>query len=161
RESEEHFRLLTEHAQDAIFRYDFLPEPHLIYVSPAVFHLTGYTPEEFYAKPRLWQELIEPEDQDCIGALLRTAELFRQPLELRWRCKDGNRLWHEQRYMPIYDEQGNCVTVLGIARDISERHEADDKLRKLSRAVEQSSVSITITDAEGHIEYVNPCFTQV
>src|SRR5262249_21733710 len=58
-------------------------------------------------------------------------------------------------------DQGVCLTVLGIARDITERHEADDKLRKLSRALEQSSVSVTITDAEGHIEYINPCFTQV
>ena len=34
-------------------------------------------------------------------------------------------------------------------------------LRKLSRSVEQSPVSVLITDREGHIEYINPKFTSV
>ncbi|MFQ5614563.1 MAG: PAS domain S-box protein, partial [Anaerolineae bacterium] len=38
---------------------------------------------------------------------------------------------------------------------------AEDRLRKLSRAVEQSSVSVVITDLRGNIEYVNPRFSQV
>jgi PAS domain S-box-containing protein len=36
-----------------------------------------------------------------------------------------------------------------------------EMLRKLSRAVEQSPVSVIITDTGGSIEYVNPKFTQV
>jgi two-component system cell cycle sensor histidine kinase/response regulator CckA len=43
-------------------------------------------------------------------------------------------------------------------RDASEAFET---LRKLSRAVEQSPVSVVITDTDGSIEYVNPKFTQV
>lgn len=43
-----------------------------------------------------------------------------------------------------------------------ERHKQTEyELRKLSRAVEFSPVSIIITDADGLIEYVNPKFTQV
>jgi PAS domain S-box-containing protein len=34
-------------------------------------------------------------------------------------------------------------------------------LRKLSSAVEQSPISIVITDADGKIEYVNPAFTKI
>ncbi|MFQ5686430.1 MAG: response regulator [Candidatus Scalindua sp.] len=37
----------------------------------------------------------------------------------------------------------------------------EEKLRKLSRAVEQSYNSILITDTEGKIEYVNPTFTKL
>ena len=36
-----------------------------------------------------------------------------------------------------------------------------DTLRKLSRAVQQSPVSVIITDTDGSIEYVNPKFTLV
>ena len=43
-------------------------------------------------------------------------------------------------------------------REVSEVRE---RLRKLSRAVEQSPVSVIITDTDGSIEYVNPKFTQV
>jgi PAS domain S-box-containing protein len=37
-------------------------------------------------------------------------------------------------------------------------HEAEDQLRKLSRAVEQSGDLVIITDRSGVIEYVNPAF---
>ena len=44
---------------------------------------------------------------------------------------------------------------------IVERKQAEETLRKLSRAVEQSPASIVITDTEGTIEYVNPKFTEL
>ena len=47
-----------------------------------------------------------------------------------------------------------------IFLDVTERKRADEQLRVLSRAVEQSPVSVMITDAKGNIEYVNPKFTQ-
>ncbi len=161
RQSEEHFRLLAENSQDTIFRYDLFPEPHLTYVSPAILHLTGYSPEEHLANQNLTLELIDVEDQIRLGAVMMTPSEFREPLEMRWRRKDGSYVWSEQRHIPIYDEEGRCVTIVGITRDITRRRQADEQFRKLSSAVEQSSVSITIIDAEGYIEYVNPRFTQI
>ncbi len=46
-------------------------------------------------------------------------------------------------------------------RDVTQRKKAEEELRKLSRAVEQSPASVVITDLEGHIEYVNPKFSEV
>ena len=43
--------------------------------------------------------------------------------------------------------------------DVTERKQAEDQLRQLSRAVEYSPASIIITDMNGKIEYVNPKFT--
>ena len=51
--------------------------------------------------------------------------------------------------------------LFSIIHDITERKEAEDQLRKLSLAVEQSPASIVITDTRGTIEYINPKFTQV
>ena len=48
-----------------------------------------------------------------------------------------------------------------IFQDITVRKRSEEKLKKLSMAVEQSSASVFITDAEGTIEYVNPRFTEV
>jgi PAS domain S-box-containing protein len=45
-----------------------------------------------------------------------------------------------------------------LAQDITERIETEDRLRKLSLAVEQSAESIIITDLESRIEYVNAGF---
>jgi PAS domain S-box-containing protein len=56
---------------------------------------------------------------------------------------------------------GKLQVLSTIMRDITERKGMEDKLRQLSRAVEQSPASIIITDAAGTIEYVNPKFIEV
>ncbi|MFH2065617.1 MAG: response regulator [Pseudomonadota bacterium] len=47
------------------------------------------------------------------------------------------------------------------ARNARARKQAEESLRKLSRAVEQSPTSIIITDTAGNIEYTNPKFMEV
>ncbi|MCP4108003.1 MAG: response regulator [Desulfobacteraceae bacterium] len=48
-----------------------------------------------------------------------------------------------------------------LQEEIDERKRAEEKLRKLSRAVEQSASSVVITDIDGIIEYVNPAFSEI
>ena len=48
-----------------------------------------------------------------------------------------------------------------MAIDITERKSAEDELRRLSKAVEQSPASVVITDLNGSMEYVNPKFTEL
>ena len=48
-----------------------------------------------------------------------------------------------------------------IARDIRESKRAEEKVQKLSLAVEQSPVTVVITDKEGEIEYVNARFYEL
>jgi PAS domain S-box-containing protein len=60
------------------------------------------------------------------------------------------------------DDDISIITQLAsLAWDIVGRKQAEEKLRQLSQAVEQSPVSVMITNAAGNIEYVNPKFTQV
>ncbi len=56
--------------------------------------------------------------------------------------------------------QGEHV-IMSIARDITERIEIEKQLKLLSRSVEQSPVSIVVTDNNGVIEYVNSAFTKI
>ncbi len=48
-----------------------------------------------------------------------------------------------------------------LTQEVAERKQAEANARKLSRAVEQSPAMTIITDLKGHIEYVNPRFTNV
>ena len=75
--------------------------------------------------------------------------------------RDGARVITESRHVMIHDEWGRPSRVLAINRDITERRRVEDRVRALSRAVEQSPVSVVITDVEGNIEYVNPMFTRL
>jgi len=61
---------------------------------------------------------------------------------------------------PLHDAHGQLIGVFSIDRDITARKIAEDQLRKLSLAVEQSPESIAITDLEARIEYVNEAFVR-
>jgi PAS domain S-box-containing protein len=50
------------------------------------------------------------------------------------------------------------VFLHSIIHDITEKRKTEEQLKLLSRTVEQSPVSIEITDIKGNIEYVNPVF---
>lgn len=67
-------------------------------------------------------------------------------------------LWFLTTKVPLRDAQGNVVGLVGLSRNITERKHAEEELRKLSRAVEQSANAIIITDLTGTIEFVNPAF---
>jgi PAS domain S-box-containing protein len=45
--------------------------------------------------------------------------------------------------------------------DITERRKSEKKLKLLSRAMEQSPVTVVITDKKGNIRYTNPKFTEI
>jgi PAS domain S-box-containing protein len=73
---------------------------------------------------------------------------------------DGSVRWFEisNSFLDIEEQQ---PLVLSIFRDITERRRADEQVRKLTQAVEQSQASVVITDMRGNIEYVNTKFCEV
>ena len=71
----------------------------------------------------------------------------------------GNPRWMLTTKVPLRDGNGQITGLVGIGRDITERKQVEDQLRKLSRAVEFSPVSILITGKDGKIEYINPKFS--
>ena len=70
----------------------------------------------------------------------------------------GNQRWLLTSKIPLTDENGKTIGLVGIGRDITEQKQAQEKILKLSKGIEQSPVSIEITDVNGIIEYVNPGF---
>lgn len=56
---------------------------------------------------------------------------------------------------------GNKEYLHTIVHDVTEKKRTEQQLKLLSRSVEQSPVSILITNNTGKIEYVNPIFTSI
>lgn len=59
--------------------------------------------------------------------------------------------------IPIYDQD----IFISSIEDITYKKKAEEQILKLSRAVEQSPISVVITSIDGNIEYVNPKFEDV
>ena len=113
--------------------------------------LLGHTAEELKLYP-------SPEER---APLLAELEHFGSlaPFEFVSRKKSGEVVVAEAATAEI--TLGGEKHYLSMVVDVTERKRAEEALRKLSRAVEQSPVSIVITNREGLIEYANPRFSQV
>ncbi len=106
-------------------------------------------------------ELLDPKTAGACYAddlrVIRHGETVRERQELIVNPL-GQQRWLETTKLPLRDELGRIVGLVGIGHDITARREAEEQLRKLSKAVEQSPASVVITDTAGKIEYVNPKF---
>ncbi len=71
---------------------------------------------------------------------------------------EGEKRWLLTSKLPLRDDLGRVVGLVGIGRDITARLEAEAANRLLASAVKQAGEMIMITDAAGAIQYVNPAF---
>jgi PAS domain S-box-containing protein len=71
---------------------------------------------------------------------------------------NGVQRWLLTSKIPLTNENEEIIGLVGIGRDITEQKQAQEKILKLSKGIEQSSSTIVITDLNGNIEYVNPSF---
>lgn len=155
-ESEARFRRLTENAKDIVFHIHLGPEPQLEYISPAVTALTGYSPEEFYADPSIFTQIILDEDLLLLTSLSveeTDRELF---IVIRLTHKDGSLVWIEINPVFVKDENGRSIALEGIARDITANKKDEETKRLQGAALESAANGILITDVNGNIKWANP-----
>ena len=164
-ESEERFRRLAENAPDLIYRICLKPEPSFEYVSPAAERITGFTPEEHYEDPGLGMKLVHPDDRHLLEGLVVEEEISTEPLVLRWIRKDGRIIWTEQRNVPIRDGGGRVVALEGIARDITDRVEAERGIRQREEhqrsLLSSSPMAIFTLSREGVVRSWNPAAEEI
>lgn len=118
-------------------------------------------PAGAYAELRV-TELVHPDDASLLQASL--ADVSRQPhraaSEQRWMTPQGVR-WLAWDETGLLDPAGKLIAIRSVGRDITRQRLAEEQFYRLSRAVEQSPVSIVITDLDGRAQYVNSKFTAV
>jgi len=131
--SEERFRELFENANDVIFLVDL--KGRLMAINRAAESLTGYARAEVLGKSM--EDLIAPESrhfsQDSIRAHLGGSP--NQHFELRMLPKTGGVRFLEVSTRVIY-RKGLAVAIQGIGRDVTERKQAEQKLRDSAREMQ-------------------------
>jgi two-component system sporulation sensor kinase C len=162
-EKETKYRLLAENAIDIIYRYKLVPSARIEYISPAVFAVTGYTPEEYYSDVGLMSRVIHPNDLPLFDSFFTKPLLNDEvPITLRLIRKDLKSIWVEQKHVPIYDEAGKVCAFEGIIRDVTARKELEHIIARFDRInmVGEMAVSVAheirnpLTTARGYLQFL-------
>ena len=129
RESEEKYKLITEHGNDliSVLNQKFETEYRN---NPVHQKLLGYTSEELNNKNLL--EFVHPEDKRRTLKIIRAGfKVGEGEGELRFRKKNGDYIWIETRGRTFIDKDGENKALL-ISRDITNRKQVEQELKDLT-----------------------------
>ncbi|MBI4755750.1 MAG: PAS domain S-box protein [Betaproteobacteria bacterium] len=134
----------------------------LPYCAPTITEIWGLKPEDLAEDASCAWALVHPEDVEPLHAGLARSAAALTPWRHEWRVRHPVRgeIWVEGHFVPEREADGGTLWH-GFVHDTSARRRAEERLRKLSLAVEQSPESIVITGLDGSIEYVNDSFSRV
>ncbi|OFZ92927.1 MAG: diguanylate cyclase [Betaproteobacteria bacterium RIFCSPLOWO2_02_67_12] len=133
RESEKRFRQMAENIRDVFFLVD-ADSHRILYISPAYEEIWGRSCESAYANPESWTEAIHPDDRASIYEKYKQG-MSAGTFEFEYRIvrPDGSMRWIEARGFPVRDAAGRMVRIASVAEDITERKEAENRIRRLNR----------------------------
>lgn len=157
KKSEEKYRYLFASNPAPMWIFD-LETLEFLEVNEAAISHYGYTRKEFMSMTL--KDIRPSEDVDKLtGYIKATTEDLNQAGIWRHIKKNGEIIHVDiSSHLMSFD---NRDARLVLIKDVTEKIKADRELKKLLRAVEQSPVTILITDKDGIIEYVNPKFTSM
>jgi PAS domain S-box-containing protein len=152
--SQEEYRKIFENVVD-IF-YEASLDGKLLNVTPSVERITKYKREDLIGQPMV----IFYYDPDIRIPLLKELHEKGQirDFELDVRDMDGSRVPCSLTSRLICDENGQPEIIVGSLTDLRHRKKAETQIRQLSSALEQSPVSVIISDIDTRIIYVNNTF---
>ncbi|NJR50353.1 MAG: PAS domain S-box protein [Leptolyngbyaceae cyanobacterium CSU_1_3] len=168
RESEERFRQLAENIQQIFWMYE-VETQKLIYISPVCQQVLGYDSADCYGKSLgFWLSRVQSDDLHAVMKASRQV-VRGKPAEVMYRFTqaDGSQRWLLARAFPVRNQQGKVYRIAGIAEDITDRKQQEQRLRLLESVIVNAHDAVVITEAEPvelpgpKIIYVNEAFTRM
>ncbi len=155
--SENLFRTLTENTSAGIVIYN---KEKFLYANPAIQRMLGYSEQEM--KEMHFWDVVHPLDRELVkerGVKRINKQSVPKNYQFRLITKTGETRWID--FTAGYLQFEGVDTSIGSVHDITKEKQTSEEIRMLSAVVEQSPLSVVITDLEAKIEYVNDSFTRI
>ncbi|MFC9711392.1 PAS domain S-box protein [Paenibacillus sp. NPDC056933] len=150
-ETQEKYQMLADHAQDLITTTSL--DGKLLYVSPSVYPLLGYRPEEVTG--RFLRDYCHPEDYP----VLQELSLSGNGCKMRVLHKKGHYIWMETLAKPVAGELHKGTQIVSISRDITQHKDAERRLResrqRYKSLFEHNPAAVYSLDLVGNYNAVN------
>ena len=160
--SEQLFRTVFEQAAVGVALLS-ANQAKFIRINQRLCDILGYSVEEM-SDGKSFEDIIHP--GDLASSMAYRDEMFRgeqrgRTIEKRYIHKDGHVVWVDQTSSATWNINEQPQTFIIVVQDISERKEAEKKLKLSSRVFSNTHEGIMITDAHKIIVDVNPAFEKI
>lgn len=158
-EREARFRQYSEVNSDWFWETD--RDERYVFISDSFETITGRSPATLLGKRRWDLGTTEMEvDAEMWQGHLEDLSGHRPFRDFKYwiEADNGRPCWLKESGVPHFDDDGHFVGYRGTGSDITAAMENAHRMHMLTRAVEQSPVSVVITDLDRRIQYVNPKF---
>jgi diguanylate cyclase (GGDEF)-like protein/PAS domain S-box-containing protein len=158
REAERHFHTLVDNLPHCIARFDNVGR--VFYLNQSAERTFGFTTQDLLASRQadagLAQDLRSDSLSELVVRAFRTGE--ESPLEVEWDTSQGKRNF-DVLHIPEKNKDGETVSVIGIAHDITDRKLTEEALsrseERYRRIVDTASEGIWTIDAQLITSFVN------
>lgn len=157
RVSQERLQSIMDNTNACVYMKDL--EHRYVMVNAAMSKIYNLQPEQIIGKSpfelELSEEVNEYIEHDCEVLRLQAPLTFEEI-----RTQNGEKRSFLSFKFPLFNKDGSVSGTGGISSDISDLRKAEEQITLLSYAIDQSPVSVVLTDSNGMIEYVNKRFTE-
>ena len=164
RESEERYRTILENIEDGYYETDLRGD--LTFFNDSLCRILGYSGEEIMGMPnkRYTDEENRKKLYQAFNEVYRTGKPAKG-FEWQVFTKDGRKRFGEVSVSLIKDSKGEPIGFRGIARDITERKQAEEALRaekqRFEALLENAPFGLVVIDPQGIFQYVNSKFIEL
>lgn len=137
KENELKFNLITKNINEIFWIEDTINQT-IVYITPSVENLFGFSPEELYENKLKFLEAVYREDLKIVHENYELTLKTKSETNFQYRIisKLGEIKWLQARLYPIKDENSNIYNLVGFAENISQMKSISLALKEKSKIQE-------------------------
>ncbi|HEU5124402.1 MAG TPA: PAS domain S-box protein [Verrucomicrobiae bacterium] len=156
RQSEERFGIVLRASNDVVWEWDI--RSNTIWFSPNFETVFGYTLGSIGTRIESWQALIHPDDRPrVLEGISKCLAVGGKAWwsEHRVRRADGSYAYIFDRTSLVLDSNAQPMRLIGVSIDVTERKEAEMKIREQAALLDKASDAIILCNINLKIAYWN------
>ncbi|HUA39130.1 MAG TPA: PAS domain S-box protein [Candidatus Sulfopaludibacter sp.] len=155
-QSEERFRIVARATNDVVWEWDI--KTNKMWFGGNFQAVFGHSREDVDATLEWWLDLIHPDEKARVTTGMSTLLASGGRVwwdEHRVRRANGSYAQVLERASVIYDETGKPQRMVGVTIDMSERKQAEEKIREQAALLDKARDAIIVADLKERIVYWN------
>ena len=138
--SEARFRQLADDLPVLVWEHD--ASGRLTFVNRATVEFLGQARADILAEG--WEPPFHPDDAAAYRTAVQTANVSRQPFQVRTRLRHRDGTWHtiDSLGRPRVDETGRSLGFIGTSLDVTEQEMAEARARDAREALRQTAAAL-------------------